>query len=104
MISGKMTEGELMRDITHRLADRSISEEGVAALSKMVFSSELEVLHYDVCKYGTCWEFKYPGTLADLNLGKILERVPGRVRGVDILIDGIVNPDALRVRVAQEIR
>lgn len=104
MIEGKMTESELMRDISHRLADRSISEEGVAALADMVFSSDLAVVHYDVCKYGTCWEFKVPGGLAQLDLARILKIVPGRVRGVDIMIDGIVNPEALRVRVAQEIR
>ncbi len=99
----KLSRDQMLEVVADRLARKRVDGDAVTAMSKVIFNDEFPVIDFDVCKYGTCWDFEFKGPLVKFELQRLLEMVPGRVRNVDIMIDGITDPERLRVRVGQEL-
>lgn len=89
--------------VASRLASHKLSDAQVSKLADAMFT-KLRPVRMDPCIYGICLEYDLKiSDLSKLDLSKIIEVTPGRIRGIDIMIDGIINPEALRVRVGQEL-
>ncbi|MEY1554706.1 hypothetical protein AB3Y40_03640 [Yoonia sp. R2331] len=99
----KLSTEQTLELMANRVASNKISRDSLGTISKAIFNDEFPVIGFDVCKYGTCWDFEFKGPLVKFDLQRLMELVPGRVRNVDIMIDGITDPERLRVRVGQEL-
>ena len=95
---------EVLSLLSRRLADRKISEADVSRLADTMLG-KLRPVRFDPCIYGICLEYDVKiKDLTKFDLSEIIRVSPGNIRNIDIMIDGIVNPEALRVRVGQELR
>jgi len=97
-----MSDKEIMSAIAQRLAKAELDHQHLEGLAKMVSSVEHKAIGLDICKYGICLDLMVDLDLSKLDLGKIAELAPGKIRDIEIFPWGIVHPDFWRLRIAQE--
>ena len=90
---------DVMRKLSARLAGGRFDDATVEKLGAAVIDARIPVLHFDICKYGICIDYWWKGRLKEFDLREVLEIAPVDGYHVEVMEDGILNPEALRVRV-----
>ncbi len=88
--------------LARMLVDKQFGKQQLEALADVVLSDKARVVHVGPCTHGICVDHVFP-KFDEIRIKDIIALSPGKVRSIDILIDGIVNPDAVRIRVGQEL-
>lgn len=88
--------------LSRRLVDKKLDKAQFERLADAVLNENSRVIAIDPCIYGICIDHYFP-KFDDIRIKDIIALSPGKVRNIDILIDGIINPDIIRVRVGQEV-
>lgn len=88
--------------LARQLAGRDIAKTQVEGLADFVLNGGVRPLKLYPCSHGICIDYGFR-KWDDLNVKDLVSIQPGIVRNVDILIDGIIDPDAIRVTIGQEM-
>lgn len=91
------TQEELAKALTLRLAGRDVSDKMVKDLASRLISVDRQPIGVDICQFGICIDYRTPRK----SLGELINRLERdlTIRGVEIFPEGIINPDAFRIRV-----
>lgn len=97
-----MSDKELLSSLTRQLAKADLPAEHTEALAKMVSNLRHKPIGIDICKYGICLDLLVEGGLEALDMRELEELAPGKIRDIEIFPWGIIRPDLMQVRVAQQ--
>lgn len=97
-----MHDKEILHAVTRTLAKADLPEGSAEKLATMASRLGHRPIGVDICKYGICLDLLVDGGLDKFDLRKVEELAVGKIRDIEIFPWGIIRPDLLQVRIAQE--
>ena len=95
-------EKEMIVALTRNLATRELPDDAIPTIAKFASVAKRKPYGVSVCETGICFDFFIEGGLERLQLDELITELPGRLADIEIFPYGIVRPDLMHVRVAQQ--
>jgi hypothetical protein len=94
--------GNVRIALARAVAQRKIADEVIDATAKRLATAKHPIRGINVCELGICIDYIIDGREWWTTLPELVQIEGGWLKGIEIFPWGIINPDILHVRVAQE--